>query len=169
MAETQLSPQTINVNQSDEKNFSQMVYEWVAKYTDGTELKQYDKENKKLFHFGYIDQDKLTELVLNHKKTNQSFSVNVKTGLFSINGEVVKKVGKESLGLDLTDKTYQIKPILFRRVKRLFNTAMFVKATTMTYFLGWEGVVEDKKEKHGLQIFEDGTYALPPKDNFVAL
>lgn len=169
MADTQPMPQTIELSQGDKEKYEQLVFEWIAKYNDGTELKQFNLETNTLYHFGHIDQDKLIEIILKNRKSDQNFSVNLKTGLFSINGEVVTKIGEENLGLDLTSKTYQIKPILFRRVKRLFNTAIFVKATIVTYFLGWEGIVDNKREKCGLQIFEDGTYALPPKDNFVAL
>lgn len=139
-----------------------LAYEWVAEYTDGTSTKQYDDEADLEHHFGHIDQSKLSKLSLVGSRENGTYTMDYETGLFYNNGK------KLEVGLDYSGKDFSVKPILFRRVQRLLLNDMSTAGVRIVYFLGWEGTVDGEKEKHGLQIFEDGTFAIPPEDSFHA-
>jgi hypothetical protein len=146
---------------------NELKYEWVAEYSDGTNLKQFDEESNTEYNFGDIDQERLVELKLVHKEKDITYSVNVQNGLFSINGVVTREVEGKPLGIEVTS---QVKPIMFRRVKRQINALDPSQSrVVIMYFLGWKELIDGNYQEFGIQIFENGTFALPPDDGFHAL
>ena len=150
----------------------ELKYEWIAKYNDGTELKQYDDEKQLVYNFAHIDQEKVTEFVL-ESKTDVKFtiSVNLKTGLFKINNKSAEKirVGKTliPLGLSFANKKIvsswgnKAKLIYVRHVRKDFNLGTGVTSTSINYELGYEATVDGKHEKHTIIIDERGHFGIP--------
>lgn len=151
----------------DEGPRKELVFEWTATYNDDTELKQYNDEKDEEHHFGHIDQSKLSKLSLTSKRSKDVFTLDLETGLFYMN---LKKL---DVGMNYSGKEVKVKPILFRRIQRILRPGvkgpdLKEVGVKVVYFLGWEGTVDGEKEKHGLQIFEDSTFAIPPQDSFHA-
>jgi hypothetical protein len=151
----------------------ELHYEWIAKYEDGTELKQYDDKKGLVYHFGHIDQEKVVGFIIEATKAEKKFSVgvNLKDGLFYIDGKPVKEIsdGKTHipLGLFLVNKKVvsswgnKAKLIFVRHVRRDFIMGMGVMKASMTYELGWEATVNGKQEKHTIIVDERGHLGLP--------
>jgi len=152
---------------------NELHYEWIAKYKDGTELKQHDDKNGLVYNFSHIDKEKVVKFIIESTKTDKKFTVSVdlETGLFSINGQEVKNIndGKAniSLGLSLIDKKIvspwgdKAKLIFVRHVRRDFIMGEGRMGVTMTYELGWEAVVDGKQEKHTIIVDHRGHLGLP--------
>jgi hypothetical protein len=175
----------------DQETRSELSFEWIAKYEDGTELHQYDDKNDLEYHFGHVDQGRLSEFVLvSRADPSKTFSVNLKTGLFSRNGTVLEKVtvdGKEiSLGLRISEGTKiysslgnRLKLIYYRRTQRdshvtVDNMGQLVAITgnlrQMYHFIGWEGTVNDKFYKFEAALTHQGElYIPPPQETFIPL
>lgn len=157
----------------EKKARAELHYEWLAKYLDGTELKQYDDEKGLVHHFGHIDREKVIEFIISSTKAEKKFmvSVDLKTGLFSINGQETKHIndGKTNipLGLFLIDKKIvspwgdKAKLIFFRHVRRDFIMGEGRMVATITYELGWEATVDGKQEKHTIIVDHRGHLGLP--------
>ncbi len=168
----------------EKKARAELHYEWLAKYHDGTELKQYDDKKGLVHHFGHIDREKVVEFIITSTKAEKQFTVSVslETGLFSINGQEVKQIhdGKTNipLGLSLVDKKVvstwgdKAKLIFVRHVRRDFIMGEGRMGVTMTYELGWEAAVDGKQEKHTI-IVDDrhhlGLPITPEQEGFNAL
>lgn len=157
------------------KTRQELAYEFVAKYSDGTLLKQYDEENGSVHHFGHIAQDKIVEFILVSKfKPTTEISVNLITGLFSINGKKVLylqgKNTKIPLGLLIENRSVisswgnKAKLIYTRHIRRDFNMGTGTTQTTILYELGWEADVDGKREKHTIVLQEGGRFAIPPNE-----
>ena len=153
---------------------SELSYEWTAKNSDGTELKQYDDLAGEEHHFGHIDQDKVREFVLESTKGESlSVAVNLYNGLFYINNKPVDQIeieGKRiSLGLFFGNKIVKsswgnkAKLIYLRHVRRDFAPGEmgFAMKVSMTYEIGWEAEVEGKHEKFTIIIDNNGHLLLP--------
>lgn len=175
---------------------SELSYEWVAKYKDGTELRQYDEVNDVEYHFGFIDQGKLVEFVLvSRSDPSKTFSVNVETGVFSINGKEVQEITVNdqpvSLGLrfkegDVVESKVglnKVALIYYRKVQRavIINSAKpnqrivaelgpaNTKFLGIWNFMGWEGKVNGVYQKFEIAIDANGNILIPPKSNFTPL
>jgi len=110
----------------------ELKYEWIAKYKDGSELRQYNDKAGLVYHFGHIDQEKVVEFIL-ESKTEPKFtvSVNLENGLFYINNKPVKKLQVENthvpLGLSFGNKKVvsswgnKAKLVSFRHVEREYD------------------------------------------------
>ena len=153
----------------------ELVYEWKAKYKDGTELNEYDEEKQLVYHFGHIDQEKIYEFVLVPKRPHlYPVQINLETGMFLLDNKVFKELynGKTSisLGLSLINKKIvsswgnKAKLIFLRHVRRDFvpGPSGFGMNVEIIYELGWEAEVDDKHEKHVLLINEEGHLGIPP-------
>jgi len=150
----------------------ELKYEWIAKYNDGTELKQYDDKKQLVYHFGHIDREKIVEFIL-ESKTEHLFavSVNLKTGLFYINNKPVEKiqVDKEQIHLGLYFGNKKIvsswgnkaKLIYVRHVRRDFNMGTGITSAKINYELGYEAMIDGKHEKHTIVIDERGHFGIP--------
>ena len=164
----------IKLTEQENRARQEMVYEWVARYKDGTSLRQYDDEKQLVHHFGYIDQDKIYEFEIVPTKAGLlPVKVNLETGLFYFNDEPLLGVHQGnshiSLGLALSNKQVKsswgdkAKLIYVRHVRRKFSpspsgTGMDV---SMEYELGWEADVDGVREKHCVSIDENGMMTLP--------
>jgi len=127
---------------------AELHYEWLAKYQDGTELKQYDDKKGLVHHFGHIDQEKVVEFIIKSTKAEKLFTVSVslKTGLFSIDGQEIKHISDDKtnipLGLFLVDKQVvspwgdKAKLIFVRHVRRDFIMSEGRMGVTITYEIG---------------------------------
>jgi len=156
----------------EKKQRKELAYEWIARYNDGTELKQYDDEKRLVYHFGHIDQEKVIEFVL-ESKTDPKFtvSVNLKTGLFYINKKPIRKIRVEKthmpLGLYFGKKKVvspwgnKAKLIFVRHVRRDFNMGTRTMGVSMTYEIGWQAKVDGKHEKHRIILDERGHFGIP--------
>ena len=160
------------LNGQEKKARKELKYEWIAKYNDGTELRQYDDKKQLVYHFGHIDQEKVVEFIL-ESKTEPKFivSVNLKNGVFYINNKPVKETLidniKIPLGLFFGDKKIvsswgnKAKLIYVRHIRRDFNMGTGTVSVSMTYELGYEGKVDGKDEKHTIVIDERGHLGIP--------
>jgi len=160
----------------EEKNTRlELAFEWVARYKDGTVLKQYDDEKQLVYHFGHIDQDKIYEFELIPKRNNLNpVKVNLETGLFYIDNKPFKELfageTRIPLGLFLSDKKVvsswgnKAKLIYVRHMRRDFVPGPdgFGMQVSVIYEVGWEADVNDKHEKYVLLIDEQGRLAIPP-------
>jgi len=153
---------------------NELNYYWIAKYSDGTELRQFDFENDIENHFGKVNKEMLVEFVLEKKDKSKTFSINLKTGLFSINGKEVDKIKinneEKALGKRISEKE-KVKIIYFRRVLRTINTLKKdFYLNNIFHFLGWHGIINGKHEKFEIAISNNtDELMIPPKDNFTPL
>lgn len=160
----------------ERKARAELAYEWIAKYRDGSELKQYDDELGHAHHFGHIDQDKINEFILVATREPQigKMSVNLETGLFSINGRVMSHVqdskSRIPLGLFIGDRSVtsswgnKAKLIFAKHVRRDFNMGSGTMTVGILYEFGWEADVDGKHEKHTIIVDSHGRLAIPPDD-----
>ena len=149
----------------------ELRYEWVVLYSDGSELREYDEEKGLVNHFGCIDKDKADEFSLISKKDGTRVSVNLSTGLFYINGLLVKEgwdgKNKIPIGLFIADKKVvspwgnKAKLIFWKNVRRDFNMGTGKTTTTIDFTIGWEADVDGEKEKRLIKILQDGSITIP--------
>jgi hypothetical protein len=152
----------------------EIKYKWIAKYSDGSQLFQFDEINDEEHHFGNIDQDKIIEFILESTDKSHSVGVNLKNGLFFINDKPVTTVDADnsrvSLGLFFGDKNPhsswgdKAKLIYFRHVRRDFHMATGTMTVSMTYELGYEVNIENKNYKFSIVFDENGIFHLPGTD-----
>lgn len=161
----------------EKKTRRELAYEWIAKYKDGSQLKQYDDEEDLVYHFGHIDQEKIVEFVLiSTFKPQVEVSVSLLSGLFAINGKDVYSLpngeGDIPLGLFIGDRAItsswgnKAKLIHLRHIRKDFKLGSGTVNTNILYELGWEAKVDDKQEKHRIILNERGQMAIP-QDEFL--
>ena len=150
----------------DNQARSELQLEWVALYSDNSELKQYDDRANEEHHFGHIDQGKLREFVLVSKaNSEQTVSVNFETGLFHVGGEPLRELEigniKVPIGTPLSGKSVENKKLIyFRRVRRDFDMGRGTTSASIAYIIGYEAVVGGKKVKELLQVNPSGTITI---------
>jgi hypothetical protein len=150
---------------------AELNYEWVARYSDGTELHQFDETLDKENLFADIDQSKLAEFSIVKKDGSKTLSVNVKTGLFSLNGSRFTQIEDNGvpmfIGKELPEDV-SVRLIYFRRVLRILKINSQEKTLiNIFHFLGWQGSVEGKYEKHEIGVSNNtDEIVLPPKETF---
>lgn len=147
----------------------ELNYEWVAKYLDGTELRQFDEVADVEHTFVDIDQSKLVELSVVKKDGSKTLSVNIRTGIFSLNGQPFTEIEDNGLarfiGRELPEGT-SVRPIYFRRVLRMLNSPT-KGLINIFHFVGWQGTVEGRYEKHEIGVSNNtDEIVLPPKETF---
>jgi len=165
----------VKLTENEKNSRKELAYEWLARYKDGVELKQYDDENQLIYHFGHIDQDRICEFELIPKKEGLNpVKINLETGLFYIDNKPFKELfsgeTRIPLGLFLVDKKVvsswgnKAKLIYVRHVRRDFvpGPQGFGMQVSVIYEIGWEADVDDKHEKHVLLVDEQGRLAIPP-------
>jgi hypothetical protein len=165
----------VQLTEKEKQSRTELIYEWVAKYKDGTELRQYDDEKQLVHHFNHIDQDKIYEFELVPKRSQlYPVSVNLETGLFRLDGKVFQELylgeTRIPLGLSLSGKKVEspwgnkAKLICFRHIRRDFvpGAEGFGMQVSVSYEIGWEAVVDGKHEECKLLVDEDGKLSVPP-------
>jgi hypothetical protein len=163
-----------NINDPKEiKARAELAYEWIAKYSDDTQLLQYDEAKGHVNNFGHIDQDKIIEFILVSKyEPRTEVRVNLLDGLFSVNDRKILTLGKSQIPLGLLIENRNVtsswgnkaKLIYLRHVRRDFKLGEGIMDTTITYELGWEANVDDKHEKHTILLSDHGRIAIPPDE-----
>jgi len=154
---------------------AELAYEWIAKYSDGSQLKQYDDEKGLVYHFGHIDQDKIAEFVLvSNYEPRTEISINLLDGIFSINGRKVPyiRIGKTQVPLGLLIENRSVtsswgnktKLIYLRHVRRDFNMSAGTMTATIFYELGWEANIDGKQVKKTIHLSDHGRIAIPPNE-----
>ena len=161
----------------------ELKYEWIAKYKDGVELKQYDDQKQLVYHFGHIDQERVIEFILESKTDPKStISVNLESGLFCINKKPVEKirVGKTLIPLGLSFGNKKIvsswgnkaKLIFVRHVRKDFDVSTSGVSTKINYELGYEAEIDGSHQKHTIVVDERGHFGIPitlEQEGFMAL
>ena len=163
------------LNDSELKNRTELCYEWIARYIDGTEIKEFDEEKKTVANFGCIDPDKVYEFELIPTRPNlYPIKINLDTGLFSIDNksflELYQGEQKIPLGLALAGKNVEsswgkkAKLIYTKHVRRDFTPGPegFQMKVSMIYEIGWEATVNGIHEKYLLDVDEQGRLGIPP-------
>ena len=164
----------IKLTEEEIQTRNELAYEWLVRYKDGTELKQYDDEKQLTYHFGHIDQDRIVEFEIIPKKDNlYPIKINLETGLFFIDNkpflELYKGETRIPLGLSLSGKEVsspwgnKAKLIYLRHIRRDFvpNETGFGMKVSMIYEIGWEADVDGKHEKYVLMVDEEGKLGVP--------
>jgi hypothetical protein len=170
----QRKPGDLN-NPKEKRAREELMYEWIAEYNDGTELRQFDDNLQEVYHFGHIDQDKIVNLTLISKHTPPiKISINLITGIFSFNGKEMPNIndGKNTipLGLNLKDRDVKsswgnkAKLIYVSHIRRDFNLGFGTMRVKILYELGWEADVDGKHQKHTIIIDSHGRLAIPPDE-----
>ena len=164
----------VKLNEKEINNRHELAYEWVARYNDGIELKQYDDKEQVVHQFGEIDQDKIYEFELVPQRDNLfPVKVNLETGLFTIDNkpfiELYQGGKKIPLGLDLVGKEVnspwgnKAKLIYNRHMRRDFvpNESGFGMQVSVIFEIGWEATVNNEHEKYLLEVDEQGRLGIP--------
>ena len=121
-------------------------YQFVCHYSDGEKLLQNDGlENE--HHFGHIDHGKLRRFELVGK--GKSYSVDVKTGEFNLNG--VK------LYFQFLPSEAKYRLVYFRRVQQVLKTGGSGGEYHLKYCFGLQCTHEGKNYKVLVWINEDGS------------
>jgi len=150
---------------------AELNYEWVARYSDGIELHQFDEALDKENVFADIDQSKLEEFSIVKKDGSKTLSVNVRTGLFSLNGANFTQIEDNGLIRYIGKELPEGQParlIYFRRVLRILKiNSQEPTLLNIFHFVGWQGNVEGKYEKHEIGVSNNtDEIVLPPKETF---
>lgn len=124
-------------------------YQWVAEYTDGTELHQhYGREDEK--NFGHIEQEKLHSLALEDINGNRPYRVNVTNStLYLMN---------VALHVKLTKTPARV--IYFRRITQTINGD---GTTVVKHAIGLQATEDGKNYQQIALIGEDDTIELIQK------
>lgn len=154
------------------KSRRELDYEWIAKYKDGTELKQYNDKKQLVHHFGHIDREKITKFIL-ESKTDEQFTVSVDltNGTFYVNGEAIRKLKDGDkvipLGISFANKKIEspwgdkAKLIYVRHVRRDFDMGRGTMGVKIIYELGYEVKINGKPYKFTLLLDNRGHIGLP--------
>lgn len=107
--------------------------EWVAYYTDNTQLKQFEDGKEHLFK--EIDQEKLEGFAL--FESIQIASVNLKTGEIKVNSTIL-----EFPEPHFKDAKFRL--IYFRRVRQVIGSS---KDSSVKHYIGWQTTVQNRNHK----------------------
>ena len=164
----------IKLTENENQARMELSYEWVARYKDGTELRQYDDEKQLVHHFGHIDQDRIYEFeIIPTKESLYPIKVNLDDGLFYFDNKPVISLQngdtQVNLGLSFSNKSVssswgnKAKLIYVRHVRRNFVPGPngFGMDVHIDYELGWEADVDGVHEKRSINIDEHGNIQVP--------
>lgn len=167
----------VDITPSSRKELS---FEWVAKYNNGTELLQFDNKEVE-HHLRDVDLKKVTEFNLIGKgNLNKTLSVDLVTGLFKLNNEVIKGVGKAISKDDVLETSLgnKVRLIYYRRIQRdaQLNESNIDKLAVietglrqMYHFVGWEAWVNNEYERHEVAVTHQGNLYVPKLEKTINL
>ena len=130
----------------------ELDYQFVCHYDDGEKLYQNSGKDDE-HHFGHIDQDRLERFELVGK--NKSYSVNVRTGEFDLNGTKIY--------FDSLPKEAEYRLIYFRRVNKLLGEGGEEYGTHLRYCFGLQCNYEGKNKQVLVWINEDDSLSIGNK------
>lgn len=132
-----------------------IALQWVAIYTDNTELKQ-NYATKDEHHFGHIDMDRLDYFALEDVKGNRPYLVSPKRGQIGINGTPYN-VKFPPTG-DGTVPEYRL--IYFRRVRNDIPMDGSAPTITVKHCIGLQATIKGQNYQQLVFVGEDGTIEL---------
>lgn len=132
---------------------------WRARFKNQHTLEQYNDGKERLFREVLDRQDELEHFEL--AENGKLYSVNLKTGMFSINGVDIFPITEEELGLPLRDAHYRI--IYYRRMQASFTPQQIEDSALLCHLLGWQTNIDGKNFKRILHIYDDGKLFLESK------
>jgi len=119
-------------------------FEWSAKLSNSTIIKEHDKEGKE--HLFKEVLDVINELeVLTLSWDKKYASVNFKNGHFNINGDDIAFK-------DLSDKKEKYRPIYFKRVRQAISTGINNPNENIKYHIGYQITINGKNYQRIVKI-----------------
>ena len=119
-------------------------FEWSAKLSNSTIIKEHDKEgNEHLFKEVLDVINELEVLTLSWDK--KYASVNFKNGHFNINGEDISFK-------DISDRKERYRPIYFKRVRQVISTGTSNPNENIKYHIGYQITINDKNYQRILKV-----------------
>lgn len=158
----------------------ELSFEWVAKYNNGTEIQQFDNIGIE-YPFKNIDLKKVIGFTLIGKyNSNKTLSVDLTTGLFKLNNELIKGVGKLISENDILETSLgnKVRLIYYRRIQRdaQLNEDNIDKLAVietglrqMYHFVGWEAWVNNEYERHEVAVTHQGNLYIPKSEKTINL
>ena len=126
---------------------------WKARFLGQRILEQFDAQGKERLFKEVLDrQEELEHFEL--AENGKIYSVNLKTGMFTINGVEIFPITEQELGMPLRDVKYRI--IYYKRMQANFTIQKLEEPKIYFYAIGWQCLVNGKNFKRVLQIFTDG-------------
>lgn len=126
---------------------------WLAQFSDGSQLKQFDNDKENLFRAVLDRQNDLVKFILFHTEKSLCLTLDLKLGVIYINN--VQMPQPELLSN--TDDRNRKRLIYFRKVIKEITQTGKTLNTTVLYFLGYQW--NDKSgnnRKRLIQISENG-------------
>jgi hypothetical protein len=139
----------------------EQYYEWIAYYDDGTFLKQYDDENKLVYHFGFVNLDKIIAFELIPKNNKLlPIKIDLKNYSFYVGNKLKKEIFTLKKVINLqslidAEIDQKAKLVFWRHVKKDFN--QYGVTTSIIYELGFEF----KTKTISIFIDKDGNLGVP--------
>lgn len=126
---------------------------WLAQFSDGSQIKQFDREKENSFRQVLDRQNDLRYFSLYHTEKDLKFSVDLKLGIIYINK---RQIPEKELLVHLDTKNKRL--IYFRRIARKIGTINGkTLSTKIIYFLGFQyNSSAGKNFKKVVQIDEEG-------------
>ena len=147
----------------------EQYYEWIAYYDDGTYLKQYDDKKQLVYHFGFVNLDKIIAFELIPKNNKLlPIKIDLKEYSFYVGNKLKKEIFtlKKIINLqELIDTEIKsnldikIKPLFWRHVEREFNQNNM--KVSIIYEIGFEYILGIENKKISIFIDKDGNLGVP--------
>jgi len=126
---------------------------WKARFKNQHILNQFDSAGKEKLFREVLDRQEDLE-IFELAEDGKIYSVNLQTGMFTINGINIFPITKEEIGISLRDANYRI--IYYKRMQTNFTVQKLEEPKIHSYLLGWQTLVNGKNFQRILQIFPDG-------------
>lgn len=134
---------------------------WIAKFNDGSELCQYEKDGtENLFQKVLDSQDDLAAFALVRRRDNLAYIVDLQEGCVS-SIQLGQQILEPRADM-LRKRKYRYRLIYFREIERSFNsTLQEVGETKVNYFLGFQYVdIDNKNHKRIIKINKEGNWVV---------
>jgi hypothetical protein len=125
-----------------------MMYQWVAYFSNGSAVKQFEPDGEVLFSSIIERQDELTDFFVLDEKKNKYIAVNLGRGFFSINGLPLFFEG-------VSDKETKYRLIYFRRNKFTIGDSNNASTQHVQHCLGFQTLIDGKSVKKILAINDE--------------
>jgi len=119
-------------------------FEWSAKLSNSTIIKEHDKEGKEHLFKEVLDVLNDVE-ILTLSWDKKYASVNFKNGHFNINGEDISFK-------DISDRKERYRPIYFKRVRQVISTGTSNPNENIKYHIGYQITINDKNYQRILKV-----------------
>jgi len=124
---------------------------WLATFTDGSQLKQFNNDKENLFRQVLNKQNDLRYFSLYHTQKDLKFSVDLKLGIIYINKQQIPEAEL------LFNSNRRNRLIYFRRITHELTVFGQITDTKIIYFLGFQyNNLAGKNFKKLIQIDDEG-------------